>query len=235
MPHYGLCSRRKAEEWILEGRISVDGLICRDVGTQVDVDKQSVHVDGKPLETAPETIYLAIHKPRGYITTSNDPQGRKIVLDLLPNKFKNKGLFPVGRLDAESEGLLLLTNNGEWSQILLHPSHQVWKEYEIECNKPVTHDHLAKLAQGIILDGKKTLPAKIEKLDSPNRFLMQIREGKNRQIRRMCNALGLKVERLRRVKIGPIELGSLESGKFRPLTSKEIKEIWALNFVEEKK
>ncbi|MGI6455624.1 MAG: pseudouridine synthase [bacterium] len=228
LAHYGLCSRRKADEWITAGRVAVDGVVIRELGTTVDPETESVTVDGKVLRKPPRRIYLALNKPRGYVTTRSDPQGRKIVYDLLPAQFRQSGVFSAGRLDADSEGLLLLTNDGDWNQILLHPSHQVWKEYRIKVNRSPDAQQKNQLEQGVILEGKKTIPARVTLHKSNNQenwFTICIREGRKRQIRRMCEMVGLKVLRLIRTAVGPVKLGSLPSGKWRELSIKEVDNI----------
>lgn len=233
LAQHGLCSRRQADEWIAAGRVSVDGIVCREVGTQVDPLRQRVSVDGKPLENAPAKLYILLNKPKGYVSTRSDPQGRPIVLDLLPREIVKAGVFPVGRLDSDSEGLLLLTNDGNWSQLLLHPRHEVWKEYLVQTDKALTPELRNQLEQGVILEGKRTLPARIDwHTDSNSKrgthFIMAIREGRNRQIRRMCKALGLSVLSLKRRKIGPISLGNLKIGSWRLLKDSELQLIDSL-------
>ncbi|MBN2328510.1 MAG: rRNA pseudouridine synthase [Candidatus Omnitrophica bacterium] len=232
LARFGLCSRRKADEWIREGRVSVGGIVCREVGVQVDPIQTQVAVDGKPLKNAPPHYYIVLNKPAGYVTTRRDPQRRKTVLDLLPQKFIDAGVFPVGRLDFDSEGLLLLTNDGDWAQILLHPRHQIWKEYIVQIDKPLSSKEKSQLEQGVPLDGQSTLPAIISPpfsaLQGGRRFVLAIREGRNRQIRRMCAAIGLKVLSLKRQKMGPIRLKKLEIGKWRLLQDSEVNAVFEI-------
>ncbi|MFB3788053.1 MAG: pseudouridine synthase [bacterium] len=232
LARHGLCSRRQADEWILAGRVAVDGLIQRTVGVQVDPSRQTVAVDGRPLTQAPPLLYIALHKPLGVVTTCQDPQGRKTVLDLLPESWQGQGVFPVGRLDYDSSGLLLLTNDGGWGQILLHPRHQVWKEYRVTTDQVLTPDQRKWLEQGVVLDNQRTAPARVTLLKSgeveSRRFQIAIREGRNRQIRRMCAAVGVTVVSLRRVRIGSINLGKLPPGACRPLTPEEVNSIFQL-------
>ncbi len=229
LSRHGLCSRRKADVWIASGRVTVDGIVCRELGTQVDPSRQRIAVDGKTLSETPDVYYIVLNKPEGVVTTRNDPQGRKTVLDLLPDNIVEAGVFPVGRLDYASEGLLLLTNDGDWSQILLHPRHQFWKEYLVETDRALTLELRKQLEKGIVLDGKKTLPSRISIPDSglPNqtKFVIAIREGRNRQIRRMCQAIGLSVRTLKRLKMGPIHLGELEKGEWRLLQKNEVEAV----------
>ncbi len=230
---HGLCSRRKADEWIEAGRVSVDGVTCRQLGTRIDPASQRVAVDGTVLRAAPEALYLALNKPRGYVTTRDDPQGRPIVMDLLPSEFKQAGLFPAGRLDMDSEGLLLLTNDGDWSRILLHPSHQVWKEYLVQVDRPLSQKAEDLLTNGVLIDGKRTLPAQLSKpapeKDEGRSFRLKIREGRNRQIRRMCKEVGLSVVSLIRLKIGPVSLGDLPAGQWRVLSQEEVDKVIRLS------
>ena len=226
---HGFCSRRKADEWIQAGRVAIDGIICREVGVQVDPLSQDIAVDGKELENAPPAYYILLNKPTGVITSRTDPQNRKTVLDLLPEQFVKAGVNPVGRLDYDSEGLIILTNDGDWSQILLHPRHQIWKEYIVKTDKAILPSHKKRLERGVLINAKLTLPSRVSMdqtdLSSQKRFSISIREGRNRQIRRMCSAIGLSVVALKRVKIGPIKMDSLEKGKWRHLLKTEINEI----------
>lgn len=188
-------------------------------------DRQRVTVDGKPLHARPALHYIALNKPIGVVTTRHDPQGRKTVIDLLPPHLREAGLFPVGRLDADSEGLLILTNDGDWAQTLLHPRHEVWKEYLVEVDRPPTDEELNRLANGIMIGGKPTLPAQIQRENKSKNcksFLIAIREGRNRQVRKMCGAVGLNVRSLRRVGIGPLRLEGETVGHWRSLTEEEI-------------
>lgn len=222
----GLCSRREADRWIEQGRVSVDGLVCRELGVGIDVNAQSVCIDGKPIPAKPDTVYLALNKPVGVVTTRRDPQGRTTVMNLIDDAMRESGVFPVGRLDADSEGLLLLTNDGIWSQALIHPSREVWKEYHVEVDKPLSDKQVHSLREGVILDGTPTLPAKLKQSGPKStKFYISIREGRNRQIRRMCKKVGLNVIRLKRTRIADISLGKLASGHWRPLNKTEIESI----------
>ena len=140
LARHGICSRRKADELIQSGRISIDGMVCREVGTEVDPEKQRIAFDGKVLEQEPPRVYMILNKPLDVVTTKSDPQRRKTVLDMFPQEIVRLGIFPVGRLDSDSEGLLLLSNDGDWTQILLHPGHQVWKEYQVQTDKPLNKE-----------------------------------------------------------------------------------------------
>jgi len=228
----GLCSRRKADEWIAAGRVSIDGLICRHLGAVVNPETQRIAVDGVSLTEKPAAYYLALHKPKGVVTTRQDPQGRKTVMDFLSPEHRKAGVFPVGRLDRDSEGLLLLTNDGDWSQILLHPRHVVWKEYRVQTDKPLTEAIRKKFSQGVKLEEKTTLPARLSHPADDSCggtvFHLSIREGRNRQIRRMCAAAGLNILSLKRLSVGPIMLGDLPSGAWRTLTPEETEIVFQL-------
>jgi len=229
LARHGLCSRRKADEWILAGRVSVDGLVCRQLGVQVDPASQRIAVDGVCLQQPPEYLYLALNKPRGVVTTKDDPQGRPTVMKFMPPEYAQAGLFPVGRLDLDSDGLLLLTNNGNWSRILLHPRHQVWKEYRVAVDRPLSPEARRRLEDDILLDGRKTLSAKIiEAGGTANHFVILLREGRNRQVRRMCAVVGLSILTLTRTAVGPIHLENLAPGAWRSLTRMEVESVFKL-------
>ena len=187
---------------------------------------QQIIVDGRKIEQVPAKVYLALHKPAGILTTKMDPQGRRIVMDLLPKEYQRAGVFPVGRLDRDSEGLLLLTNDGEWAGLLVHPRHQLCKRYRVELERPLSSAEARQLEEGIWLDGKRTLPAKIRALrEGGRKLVLELREGRNRQIRKMCRRLGHEVIHLARIAVGPIELGELPPGEWRPLRQEEVEEV----------
>lgn len=221
----GLCSRREADRWIEQGRVSIDGIVCRELGVCVDPGAQQIKVDGAVLPTQPELMYVALHKPRGAVSTRRDPQGRKTVMQLLTKDLVQAGVFPVGRLDADSEGLILLTNDGDWGQHLLHPSGEIWKEYRVETATSLTPKQTNRLREGVIIDGRRTLEAKVKAIKECKGFYIAIREGRNRQIRRMCKVVKLEITSLQRIRIGRIELGDLPSGQWRPLNKHEIESI----------
>ncbi len=232
LAQHGLCSRRKADDWIHDGRVALDGMICREVGKLVDPTTQQVSVDGRPLDHKPPLVYIALNKPRGAVSTCSDPQGRKTVLDLIDEETRSAGLFPVGRLDSDSEGLILMTNDGEWNQILLHPSHQVWKVYRVTTDRDLTPNIKKRLERGVEIDGKRTHPARITmkgKSGLRNNFDISIREGRNRQIRRMLARCRLTALTLKRTEIGPISLGKLDTGEWRYLNKNEIQSIQKLS------
>ena len=217
----GVCSRRAAEGYLTSGRITVNGELAQ-LGQQADPETDDIRVDGVPLDREPEAVYLMLNKPRGYVTTVSDEQGRKTVMDLLTGVHTR--IYPVGRLDRDSEGLLLLTNDGALTQRLLHPSHEVSKEYRVTVSGPVEHaaENLRRIRD---VAGMAIRPAEVQMLRREgNRAELRIviHEGRNRQIRRMCARCGLEVLRLQRVREHCLELGTLPLGQWRYLTAAEI-------------
>ena len=192
------------------------------LGDKADAEKDAIAVDGKPLPKAESFRYLMLHKPRGYVTTLSDERGRKTVADLVADA--GVRVYPVGRLDRDSEGLLLLTNDGALAQRLTHPSHEIEKTYRVTVGEPVTPERLSALGRPFLLDGYRTRPAAVRLL-APNELELTLHEGRNRQIRRMCEAAGLRVLRLRRTQEGTLRLGMLPSGKWRELTKEEIESL----------
>lgn len=221
----GILSRRAAEEAIRQGRITVNGHPCL-IGQKVNVRKDVVALDGNnlPLNAkAGGKLYIMLHKPRGYVTTMHDELGRRCVTDLLGDVPER--VYPVGRLDKNSEGLLLLTNDGAFANSIMHPSNHVSKTYRATVRPGVTEEQLIRLSTGVEIDGARTLPATVHVLARENeRAVLQITiyEGRNRQIRKMCEGVGLTVARLRRISIGPLRLGMLAPGKWRELTPAEL-------------
>ena len=217
----GVASRRNSEKLIADGHVAVNGKVITEMGVQVDESADVVTVDGKVCKIQEEKHYLAYNKPMGEVTTVTDPEGRPTVMD----KFRDYPvrLYPVGRLDYDSEGLLLLTNDGAWAQHLLHPKHEVEKTYHVSVFGPVA-GAAARLAAVTDLEGEPIRPARVEVLrETPGTAVLAvtIHEGKNRQVRRMCAQCGLTVKRLRRVREGALELGDLPPGKWRYLTQDE--------------
>lgn len=221
----GYCSRRKAEELIAAGAVTVNGRACT-LGDKADACRDVIKVNGKTIGKAPATKrYIMLNKPRGYITTMADEQGRKIAADLLDGV--EERVVPVGRLDRNSEGLLLFTNDGNFANEITHPSRHVSKVYRVTIDGRVNEEQLMRLTTGVELDdGKVTLPCTVDVLvEEPNRTVLRIviKQGLNRQIRRMCTAVGLNVGRLRRVAIGGVKLGMLKPGEWRDLTKEELR------------
>lgn len=219
----GVCSRRKAEEIILAGRVSVNGEIAH-LGQTADLEKDAILLDGKPLPTGSENVYILLHKPRGYVTTLSDEKGRPNVTQLVQC---GQRVYPVGRLDMDSEGLLLLTNDGELANKMMHPSGEVDKTYEVWV-KGYYPGAEKNLERRILLDGRMIATPKIRLLSAQNdqaHLLITIHEGRNRQVRRMCQAAGLFVTRLRRVSEGVLLLGDLPKGRWRYLTDAEVAKL----------
>ena len=225
----GVSSRRAAERLIVEGRVSVNGRAATELGTKADPDRDDIRVDGRRIKTPARRLYILLNKPPGYITSRSDPQQRPTVLDLLREGGIRDYVYPVGRLDYDSEGLLLLTSDGDLAARLTHPRHAVAREYEVQVRGvPDRHD-LERLERGIVIDGRRTAPAEaavrkvFEKASGEQAILsLVIHEGRNRQVRKMCDAIGHPVMRLRRVRIGPIADTRLKPGRFRELTQGEV-------------
>jgi 23S rRNA pseudouridine2605 synthase len=222
MAECGVASRRKSEELISAGRVRVNGRVAQ-IGDSVDPSKDRVRLDGRPLRKKEEKVYIMLHKPRGVVTTMKDEMQRACVAELL--KGVSERVFPVGRLDRDSEGLLLLTNDGAFANRLTHPSHGVSKKYRVTIRPDITQEQVEQFETGMELDGRMTAPVGVRVLvREENRVVleMELGEGRNRQIRRMCEILGLEVARLRRISIGDVKLGMLPPGKWRFLTSEEV-------------
>ena len=220
----GVCSRRAAEGYITEGRVTVNG-IPAELGQRADPEKDDIRLDGKPISGPERPVYLLLNKPRGYVTTLSDEQGRKTVAELVRDC--GTRVYPVGRLDLDSEGLLLMTNDGAMMQHLIHPSGEIDKTYQVSVYGPVS-GCAARLASLTDLEGEPIRPARVEVLRQTRQtadLSITIHEGKNRQIRRMCAACGLTVKRLRRVREHTLELGDLPTGKWRYLTQEEVKAL----------
>ncbi len=218
----GVCSRRKGEEFIKAGRISVNGEVIVELGTKIDPDQDRVEVDGKAIKPSNTLVYIALNKPKDYVTSCSHP-GEKVVVDLVDI---SERIYPVGRLDKDSTGLLLLTNDGRIHHRLSHPSFDHEKEYDVTVARPIPDGALKKMSDGLPLMGTKTRPARITRI-SPRRFRMVLQEGKNRQIRRMVRKVGNQVTRLQRKRFASIKLGSLPPGKWRYLSSSEKKALLA--------
>jgi 23S rRNA pseudouridine2605 synthase len=221
----GLGSRTEARCWIGAGRVSVNGKKVQTPEFWVDVEKDRVTFDGKPL-VAQKKIFLLLYKPKGYLTTYKDPEGRKTVYDLIPNV--EEFVFPVGRLDLDTTGLLIMTNDSTLADFITSPGSKVPKTYLVKSSLVLSDDLLDRLRHGIELTDGPTAPAKVKRIRDSARstfFEITITEGRNRQVRRMVEALGAKVQKLVRVQIGPLAIGGLEIGKHRPLTPEEIRQL----------
>ncbi len=226
MSDMGICSRRKAEEYISQGRITVNGTKAK-LGDKAD-SSDKIYLDGERIAfpSKKKKLYIMLNKPRGYVTTMSDDLDRKCVTELLTGV--DERVYPVGRLDRNSEGMLLFTNDGNFANNIMHPRRHVSKTYRVTVRPPLSEDQLVRLSTGIELDGKPTLPATVDVLTNEESRIvlrMVIKEGRNRQIRRMCEAVGLEVARLRRIAIGPVKLGMLQPGHWRELTTEEVRAL----------
>ena len=224
----GVASRRTAEKMIQDGRVSVNGHLVTEMGVQVDEETDQIRVDGALVTPEAEKHYIAYNKPIGEVTTVSDPEGRATVMD----RFRDYPvrLFPVGRLDYDSEGLLLLTNDGDLMNRLLHPSREVNKTYLARFSNQVTEEEIRSLRRGVMIDGRLTSPAEVRLIRHEafaTVLLISIHEGRNRQVRKMAEAIGHQVVSLRRVGFGPISLGDLPTGMWRKLTESEILKLKA--------
>lgn len=217
----GICSRRKGEEYIKAGFVRVNNRVVAELGEKVDPEKDRVEFKGKVVDVKSDPVYIALNKPKGYVTSSRQA-GDKIVLDLIDI---HERIYPVGRLDKDSSGLLILTNDGSLHHRLSHPSFDHEKEYDVTVARPIPDGALRSIAKGMPMMGTKTRPAEIERI-TPRRFRIVLREGKNRQIRRMVRKVGNHVTRLKRVRVSNIKLGRLAEGTWRNLTEKEKKELF---------
>ena len=224
MASRGVASRRASEELILQGRVTCNGQVC-GLGDRANPEKDTILVDGRPLPSTPDAIYILLHKPRGYVTTLSDEKGRKNVSQLVSDCPQR--VYPVGRLDMDSEGLLLLTNDGELANHLMHPSHVVDKVYQVWV-QGFSPEGLERLSQPIELDGYRIRKPNVKcQKRTGDKALLQItiHEGRNRQIRRMCAIAGMEVQRLKRIREGSLSLGQLPLGKWRYLTKEEVKAL----------
>ena len=225
----GVASRRHCEELILKGKVAVNGQVVTELGTKVDPVKDQVLVNGKPVSIAKTKVYILLYKPGGYVTTVKDPEGRKTVIDLL--KGIRERVYPVGRLDYDTEGLLILTNDGELTHALTHPSRQVDKTYLAIVQGVPAEDGLEQLRRGIRLEDGMTAPAGVRllKVEQDKAWLeITIHEGRNRQVRRMCEQIGYPVLFLKRVRLGFLTLDGLTVGKYRTLRPREVAKLRAM-------
>lgn len=219
----GVASRRLSEDLIRQGRVTVNGAVVTELGTKANLDCDDIRVDGRRVRAERRSRYILLNKPRGYVTTRSDPQGRPTVMDLL--KGVREYVYPVGRLDYDSEGLLLLTNDGELAARLTHPRHEVERVYEARVRGVPDAHALERLARGVVIDGRRTAPARVELVESregQSIIEMALHEGRQRQVRNMFDAVGHPVVRLRRVRIGPIADEHLTTGYWRELTPGEV-------------
>lgn len=222
----GVASRRKAEEFIVEGLVTVNGRIVRELGTKADPDKDAIKVMGKLIRMPQSNTYIVLNKPVGYITSMSDPEGRPVVTDLL--KGVKSRVYPVGRLDYDTEGLLILTNDGELANRLMHPSHEIPKTYLVKIKGTLEDIEMEKLAKGVKLEDGLTAPAvvrKLKKADANSWIEITIHEGRYHQVKRMVEKVGHSVIKLIRVRYGSIELGNVPPGQYRYLTHEEVKDL----------
>jgi pseudouridine synthase len=219
----GVCSRTESREWIEKGRLEVNGRIVRDPEQWVDLDRDRVALDGKPVRAEQKT-YLMLNKPKGYLTSYTDPDGRKTIYDLL--KSLDQWVFPVGRLDLDTSGLLLVTNDSEFAEHITSPEHHVAKTYLVKSSVLLSEEQLRQLREGIELKDGLTRPAQVRRVRDSEKYTfleITITEGRNRQVRRMLEALGAVVLKLVRVSIGSLRIGTLQMGQWRPLTPDEVR------------
>lgn len=224
----GVASRRKSEEVILNGRVKVNGEVVEELGTKINTKIDVVEVNDKIIKMEERKVYILLHKPEGYITTVTDQFDRPTVLDLIDIEER---VFPVGRLDYETSGLLILTNDGELTFKLTHPKHEVKKVYIAKVIGQPSSESLQQFKEGLFIDGYKTSQAEVLIVRKDNKYTslkISIIEGKNRQVRKMCEAIGHKVANLKRISTGELELGDLKRGEFRYLTQEEIDYLYSL-------
>ena len=220
----GIASRRKAEELIKAGHVAVNGTVITELGARADTSRDRVTVKGRLCEIDDIKIYIAFHKPEGVVTTVSDPFNRPTVMDFIP---KDMHCFPVGRLDYDTAGLLILTNDGEFAELLAHPRHEMLKTYIATVKSIPDKNSMDAFRSGLFIDGRRTAPCEIEIVNrEPNvQICIRLCEGRNRQVRKMCEAIGHPVMRLKRVEIGPIKLEGLVRGKWRYLTDGEVQAV----------
>jgi pseudouridine synthase len=226
----GVASRRASEQMILDGRVTVNGAVIRELGSKANPATDAIKVDGRRIKLDVKDRYIVLYKPKGYVTTRSDPEGRKTIMDLIG---EGAYIYPVGRLDYDSEGLLLMMTDGELAGRLMHPRHEVEKVYEVIVLGVPDPAAMDKLRKGVYIDGRRTAPAHVHagttvRSAKPTTLLtITLHEGRNRQIRKMCRAVGLPVRDLRRVRMGPIGLGRLKPGQWRDLTPDEVRHLKA--------
>ena len=226
----GVASRRNAEKLIIDGHVTVNGILVTTMGIQVDESADVVCVDGKQFITECEKNYILYKKPVGEVTTVSDPEGRATVMDKF--RYYPVRLFPVGRLDYDSEGILLLSNDGDMMNRVLHPSFEIKKAYLVRVSNQVSDDEIVRLRKGVMIDGRMTSPAEVRLIRRETfstDLLITIHEGRNRQVRKMIDAIGHQVVQLKRVQFGPILLGDLPAGMWRKLTDEEVRKLTSYN------
>lgn len=225
MAESGIASRRKSEEFIAAGKVKVNGKVA-SLGDKVDPKKDKVTVEGKRILQEERLYYIMLHKPRGFVTTMSDEQGRKCVAELVQDVPAR--IYPVGRLDRDSEGMLIMTNDGDFANSIIHPSKHVQKVYRVTVRPSISEEQITAMMTGMMIEGKKTLPADVKVITKePGRVVLEVTicEGRNRQIRKMCESLGLEVARLKRIAIGPVKMGMLQRGQWRELTPQEVRSL----------
>ncbi len=230
----GVASRRKAEDLIMAGKVKVNGKPA-SIGDKIDPKSDTVVVAGKKIKKTKKNTYIMLHKPRGFITTLSDEMGRKCVAQLVDDV--GTRVYPVGRLDRDSEGLLLLTDDGEFANALTHPTRHVPKTYRVTVRPTITDEQITALTTGIEIDGRMTMPSEVRVLEKKEgRVVLEIiiYEGRNRQIRKMCDSLGLEVARLKRTQIGSVKLGMLKQGDWRNLTEEEVHKLIVASSLDRK-
>jgi 23S rRNA pseudouridine2605 synthase len=218
----GIASRRASEQLMLTGRVTVNGVTVRELGTKADPARDDIRVDGRRVKPIERLRYVLLNKPRGYVSTRSDPQKRPTVIDLIGDA--REYLYPVGRLDYDSDGLILLTNDGDLAARLTHPRYGVSRTYDVRVLGVPDERDVARLRRGILVDGRRTEPADVNPL-GPGHLVFTIREGRNRQVRKMCEAIGHPVTHLTRVAIGPIRDARLKPGQWRELTAAEVRTL----------
>lgn len=221
----GIASRRKCDELIESGKVSINGSVVSKLGTVINEKKDKVELDGKVLELKNEFVYFKFNKPKGYICSNSDEKGRKTIFDIVKS---DKRLFSIGRLDYNTEGLILLTNDGEFAQIFSHPKHEIEKEYVVVIEGKILESELAVLRAGVVEDGSRMPKAKVKPIKydgKTTRISVIIDEGQNHQVRRMFDGINKSIVLLKRVRIGPILLGGLSRGEFKPLTKEEVENL----------
>lgn len=227
----GFCSRRKAEEYIKQGKVKVNGEVVTTLGIKVSPDDY-IEVDGVPI-VKEEKVYYLLHKPRGCLSATSDDRGRRVVVDILKEAGVTERVFPVGRLDYDTAGVLLLTNDGELANLLMHPKSEIEKVYLVRCYGIITPEALRQLRQGVQIDGYRTVPAKakllhIDRQHRSSLVRMTIHEGKYHQVKKMFEAVGFPVKKLRRERFAFLDVNGLKAGEFRPLKIHEVKRLYAL-------